>query len=170
MNGSPWITSLGGPLILVPESACPHWNGAPRDWPENEGDYGRACAVDGLIGLIDVGPAHALVLGDDPARTTFHVERNLLIRAVAIDDGTDLDAILERVLPTITWDDELTWDVPGAVVLFDSVHSYAQVTGAGEQHLRIELAPGRHTVQAAYIKTPDEAWLMLIQLTGPEAA
>ncbi len=170
MNGSPWITSLGGPLILVPESACTHWNGAPRQWPEDEGDYGRACAVDGYIGLIEVGPTHALVLGDDPARTTFRSERNLLIRTVAIDDDTDLDEILERIPPTIDWEEQLTWDVPGPVVLFDSVYSYAQVTEAGEEHLRIELAAGRHTVRAAHVTIPDEAWLILIQLDGPEAA
>lgn len=170
MNSSPWITSLGGPLILVPESACPHWNGAPRDWPDSEGDYGRACAVDGYIGLIDVGPAHALVLGDDAARTTFQPEHNLLIRTAAINDDTDLDAILERVLPTIIWEEQLAWEVPGPVVLFDSVYGYAQVTEAGEEHLRIELSAGRHTVRAARITIPDEAWLILIQLTGPEAA
>ncbi len=170
MNGSPWITSLGGPLILIPESACPHWNGAPSDYPESEGDYGRACAVDGYIGLIEVGPAYALVLGDDPARTTFHAERNLLIRTLAIDDDTDLDVLIDRVLPTIDWDEQLTWDVPSPAVLFDSVYSYAQVTEAGEEHLRIELAAGHHTVRAAYIKIPDKAWLILIQLTGPEAA
>jgi hypothetical protein len=170
MNGSPWITSLGGPLILVPESVCQHWNGAPRDWPDSEGDYGRACAVDGYIGLIGVGPHHALVLGDDPARTTFHPGHSLLIRTIAIDDDTDLDAILDRILPTIAWEEQLTWDVPGPVMLFDSVCSYGQVTEAGEDHLRINLAADRHTVRAAHITIPDEAWLILIQLTGPEAA
>lgn len=66
-----WVTSAGGPLILIPESACHHWGGAPRTYPDDEGDYGRACEVDGYVGLIDVGAAQALVLGDMPARTTF---------------------------------------------------------------------------------------------------
>jgi hypothetical protein len=35
-----WVTSLGGPLILVPESACHHWHGASNAFPED--DYGRA--------------------------------------------------------------------------------------------------------------------------------
>ncbi|MBR7836961.1 hypothetical protein KDL01_27030 [Actinospica durhamensis] len=170
MNSSPWITSLGGPLILIPESACEHWIGAPRDWPEDEGDYGRACAVDGFIGLIDVGPARALVLGDDPAPTTFHPERNLLIRAIAIEADTDLDALLDRVLPTIDWDEQLTWDIPGPIMLFDSVYSYTQVIEEGEERVRIELAAGHHTVQAGYIQIPDEAWLILVQFTGPEPA
>jgi hypothetical protein len=62
-----WVTSAGGPLILIPESACHLWGGAPRTYPDEEGDYGRACDVDGYVGLIDVGAAQALVLGDMPA-------------------------------------------------------------------------------------------------------
>jgi hypothetical protein len=54
---STWVHSLAGPLILIPESACQHWNGAPRNYPDDEGDYGRACAVDDFIGLINVGTA-----------------------------------------------------------------------------------------------------------------
>jgi hypothetical protein len=54
---STWVHSLAGPLILIPESACQHWNGAPRNYPDDEGDYGRACAVDDFIGLIKVGTA-----------------------------------------------------------------------------------------------------------------
>ncbi|MER5218295.1 Imm21 family immunity protein [Streptomyces sp. NPDC002838] len=56
---------------------CPHphqLNGDRNDTylgPDDEGDYGRACSVEDLIGIIEVGPAQALVLGNDPAATTF---------------------------------------------------------------------------------------------------
>ncbi|MFJ2721603.1 Imm21 family immunity protein [Streptomyces sp. NPDC087437] len=64
---------IGWALIVVPESARRHWTGPPPNYPEDEGDYGRACSVEELNGIIEVGPAHAhaLVLGDDPAATTF---------------------------------------------------------------------------------------------------
>ncbi|WP_051450206.1 Imm21 family immunity protein [Actinospica robiniae] len=126
--------------------------------------------MDGSIGLIDVGPARALIPGDEPAATTFHPKRNLLIRTIAIEPDTDLDALLDRVLPTVDWDEQLTWDVPGPAMLFESVYSYAQVIDEGEERLRIELAAGNHTVRAGYIQIPHEAWLILVQLTGPEAA
>ena len=90
-----WVTSLGGPLILVPESACPLWGGAPPNYLDEEGDYGRACDVDGYIGLIDVGHTTALVLGDHPARTTFLPDHGILLREIA---GSDDDQVLTEVL------------------------------------------------------------------------
>ena len=103
-----WVTSLGGPLILIPQSACHLWNGAPPDYPDEEGDYGRACAVDDYIGLIDVGHTQALVLGDYPARTTFLPDHGILLRKIA---GNDDDEVLEaalKLLPTITWESRLS--------------------------------------------------------------
>lgn len=84
-----WITSTGGPLILIPESACDQWGGALDDYSDRTGAYGRACAVNDCVGLIDVGPAKALVLGDHPADTTFVPERGSLLRVIASDDDLD---------------------------------------------------------------------------------
>ncbi|MFE3269288.1 Imm21 family immunity protein [Streptomyces sp. NPDC059215] len=75
-----WVTSAGGPLILIPESVCQQWVGAPCTYPDDQGDYGRTCEVDGYVGLIDVGGTQALVLGDTPARTTFPRQHNIMIR------------------------------------------------------------------------------------------
>lgn len=74
-GGLPWVDTLGGPHILVPQSALPYWDGAPMNASEDEGDYGRACSVWSYVGLIDVGPAHALVLGSEPGLTTFLADR-----------------------------------------------------------------------------------------------
>jgi hypothetical protein len=43
----PWVDSTGGPLIVVPESALPHWHGTGDYFTANSdssdwGDYGRA--------------------------------------------------------------------------------------------------------------------------------
>ena len=77
------------------QSVCHHWAGAPRTYPDDEGDYGRACEVDGYVGLIDVGGAQALVLGDMPARTTFLPQHNVLVREIAGDeDDANLCALV----------------------------------------------------------------------------
>ncbi|MEU0946682.1 hypothetical protein ABZ379_28630 [Streptomyces canus] len=34
-----WVTSTGGPLVLIPQSVCHHCAGAPRTYPDDEGDY-----------------------------------------------------------------------------------------------------------------------------------
>ncbi|WP_269856977.1 Imm21 family immunity protein [Streptomyces sp. RPT161] len=157
------MTSMGGPLIVVPESACHLWGGAPRNYPDDEGDYGRACAVEDLIGLIDVGPPKALVLGDDPAAATFLPGHGVIVREIAGDPDVDYEPIVARLLPDVTWDPELSWDVREPVILFDSVHASSEI--ASGEHLRIELSPGRYSVGAAYTEIPGEASLILIRLT-----
>jgi hypothetical protein len=160
-----WIRSLGRPLIVIPESACHHWGGAPPSYPDEEGDYGRACAVDDYIGLIDVGPAIALVLGDMPARTTFLPEAKLFLREIAGSDDFDAAAAVTDLLPSLTWKSALKWDITEPLVLFDSACDYAWVRESDEEHLRIELSPGRYHVQATYLEIPEEAYLVLVRLT-----
>jgi hypothetical protein len=161
-----WVTSLGGPLILIPQSGCPLWGGAPPSYSDEEGDYGRACAVDGYIGLIDVGHTTALVLGDHPARTRFLPDHGILLREIAgVGDDEVLAATLER-LANIGWESQLTWEITEPLILFDSVNDYPYVVlSAGEEHLRIDLPPGRYTAEAAYLQIPDTAYLILVRLT-----
>ena len=161
-----WVTSLGGPLILIPESGCRHWGGAPPIYPDEEGDYGRACAVGDYIGLIDVGPTIALVLGDMPARTTFLPGLNLFLREIAGSDDFDAAAAVADLLPSITWKSTLNWDITEPLILFDSAYDYAWVLESDEERLRIDLPPGRYHVQATYLEIPEEAYLLLVRLTG----
>ncbi len=64
-GGLSWVDTLGGPHILVPQSALPYWDGAPMN--------------------ASVGPAHALVLGSEPGLTTFLADRKALVRWVGAD-------------------------------------------------------------------------------------
>jgi len=160
-----WVTSLGGPLILVPHSACPLWRGAPPNYPEEEDDYGRACAVDGYIGLIDVGHAKALVLGDYPARTTFLPGHRILLREIAGGNDEEIIAAALGALPAIDWQSQLTWEITEPLILFDSAYDYPHVVSAGEEQLRIDLPPGRYSAEAAYLEIPDTAYLILVKLT-----
>jgi hypothetical protein len=50
--GQDWVGSLGGPLMLVPESALLQWGGTPPTYPDDDGDYGRGCAVDGYLARV----------------------------------------------------------------------------------------------------------------------
>lgn len=57
-----WVSSAGGPLLIAPQSALLLWTGTDStDGPlEGWGDYGRACAVDGYIGVVAIGEQQAL--------------------------------------------------------------------------------------------------------------
>ncbi|WP_150242300.1 Imm21 family immunity protein [Nocardiopsis quinghaiensis] len=54
-----WVSSFGGPLLLVPSSALAAWGGCTDEGmifgdPDTPDDYDRACAVDGLTGVVPV--------------------------------------------------------------------------------------------------------------------
>ncbi|MER7211996.1 Imm21 family immunity protein [Streptosporangium sp. NPDC000239] len=161
-----WVTTLGGPHIVIPESVCRYWNGVPEDYPnddDDEGDYGRAGEVDGYIGLIDVGPDKALVLGDYPAGTTFLPGHNIFVRWIAADSDADILQAATNMVGSAQWEEELVWDIREPVILFDSVHGYDYIRS--EEHLRVDLPPGRYTVRAAYAQT-EAADMVIVQLYG----
>jgi hypothetical protein len=161
-----WVETAGGPLIAVPKSELDHWAGADdNDGPvETWGDYGRACAVEGYIGLVTVGTQQALVLGDEPAMTTYLATERLFLRWAAADSEADLVAAAKRALAgPPDWDDDedLIWEVREAVVLFDSAFPGAE--SGPDDLLMIDLAPGLYRVRATYQKDEDN-WMILVQL------
>ncbi|MEF3405083.1 Imm21 family immunity protein [Agromyces sp. CCNWLW203] len=162
-----WVTTGGGPLIAVAESALDAWNGAgdeddEDDFGEHADDYGRACAMEGYAGVIDVGGTPALVLGDDPAPTTFLPRHSLFVRKLAADSGEAVVGALERAMETASWERATAWDVPGPVVLFDS--AFAAEDLSSTTSLRIDLVPGRYLVESAYVEPDDDTWLVLVRL------
>ncbi|MEO3826159.1 Imm21 family immunity protein [Actinomadura sp. B10D3] len=159
-----WVESAGGPLLAAPVSRLARWEGVTDDdGPvETWGDYGRACAVDGHIGLVNIDAGQALVLGGEPATTTYLPGERLFLRWVATNSEDELVAAAKRALPSITWDEELVWDVDGPIVLFDS--AWPGATPEPGNHLAIDLAPGRYRVRASS-RQDDRNWMILVQLT-----
>ncbi|WP_184616825.1 Imm21 family immunity protein [Sphaerisporangium krabiense] len=161
-----WVRSAGGPLIAVPESELNNWAGVDdNDGPvETWGDYGRACAVEGYIGLVVVGAQRALVLGDEPAMTTFLATERLFVRWAGADSETELIAAARRTLAgEPDWDDDedLIWEARESVVLFDSAIPGAE--SEPDDRLVIDLDPGRYRVRATYTKDEDN-WMILVHL------
>ncbi|GIH99584.1 Imm21 family immunity protein [Planobispora takensis] len=159
----PWVESGGGPLIAVPGSELDTWAGADdNDGPvETRGDYGRACAVEGFIGLVAVGAQQALVLGDEPAMTTYLAAERLFVRWLAADFEAELITAARRALAEQPdWDDDedLIWRVREAVVLFDSVIPGAELEP--DDRLVIDLDPGEYRVRATY--TEDKGNCMVL--------
>ncbi|MDI1466105.1 Imm21 family immunity protein [Catellatospora sp. KI3] len=161
-----WITSAGGPLLVAPQSALASWAGViDTDRPvETWGDYGRACAVDGYTGLIAIGDQEGLVLGDEPAMTTYLAEDRLFVRWAAAYDEDELVVAAGRLVQEdVNWDvsEELVWDVEGPVVLFDSAEPGADPEPGN--HLVIDLEPGQYRVRATY-RAEGHNQMILVQL------
>jgi hypothetical protein len=155
-----WVESGGGPLIVIPEVVLSFWAGADSD--DMSTDYDRACDVDGYIGLVPVGDTRALVLGDEPASTTYLPEHDTFVRWCAADSEGELLARVPAALDSAVWEPEVAWDVPGPVVLFDA--AWPGKASERTDHLRVALAPGRYAVRAAYVEPGPETWLGLVQL------
>lgn len=155
-----WVESGGGPLIAVPETVLPFWAGADGD--ETASDYDRACGVDGYVGLLPVGDSAALVFGDEPASTSYLPEHETFVRWCAADSEEDLLAGVPAALASAAWEDEVRWDVPGTVVLFDAAWPGHDCTQA--DHLKVALPPGSYAVRAAQVRPGPETWLGLVQL------
>ncbi|MEU6461134.1 immunity 21 family protein [Streptomyces sp. NPDC046976] len=156
-----WVESGGGPLIAVPEVVLPFWSGA--DSEELDTDYDRACEVSGYAGLLPVGDSAALVLGDEPAATSYLPEHTAFVRWSAADSERDLLAGVPAALETAVWEQELRWQVPGPVVLFDSAWPGGEADR--QEHLRVPLTAGSYAVRAAYAQPGAETWVGLVQLS-----
>ncbi|WP_406836342.1 immunity 21 family protein [Streptomyces sp. AHU1] len=155
-----WVESGGGPLIAIPETVLPFWAGADGD--DMSCDYDRACDVEGFIGLLPVGDTRALVLGDDPASTTYLPEHGAFVRWCAADSEDELLAVVPAALAQAAWEPEVEWTVPGPVVLFDA--AWPGTASENTDHLRVVLEPGRYGVRAARVEPGPETWVGLVQL------
>ncbi|TQS18334.1 Imm21 family immunity protein, partial [Microbispora sp. KK1-11] len=125
-------------------------------------------ATRSYMGLIDVGPAQALVLGDTPALTTFLAERKALVRWVGADSEEGIVHAAMEVMDaeSAPEDEALTWTIEEPLILFDSVLGHQDIPSW--EHLRVDLTPGRYTVRAAYVEHP-RAHLILVRF-GPSTS
>jgi hypothetical protein len=112
-----WITTNGGPMVLVPRSALSAWRGdrgtsGPK--VEDFTDYGRACQVEGFLGLIECDGRHVPVIGDEPAETTwlpYHFSSGIIAKWTYAPSRESASAALAR-LALAEVIDGLTWRGP----------------------------------------------------------
>ncbi|WP_079173985.1 Imm21 family immunity protein [Streptomyces mirabilis] len=64
-------------------------------------------------------------------------------------------------LASVVWEETVTWDVPGPVVLLDSACPGGEVHE--DERLRVERAAGRYRVQAAEVTPGPRTTLCLVQ-------
>ncbi|MFB4273414.1 Imm21 family immunity protein [Nonomuraea sp. GTA35] len=155
-----WVESAGGPLAVISEAAL-------KDWSGFEGDYERACDVE-FVGVIPVGQSNAaLILGDEPAGTTYVPVFQAFVQWLWGEPGADVLVSLERGLPDATWEAGPIFDVAGQLVIFDAAQPGSQVVidnadrssleptiyQRTENALRVELSPNSYRVESADISS-----------------
>jgi hypothetical protein len=173
---------MGGPLIVIPVSALAAWRGCAETGiiagDATDPDYDRACAVDGLAGVIAVGEngAQALVLADEPATSCYLPEHRAFLRWLAADSEVGLRAAARTVLtdPAIQWEDCGTWVSDGPAMLIDSAESGAELDveypgGGMPAQAPVPLPAGRWRVRATHTWADKANWVGLVQILPVEA-
>ena len=161
-----WVFSAGGPLILIPAELATHWRGV-EEWspPENGGDltgefpsdYARACGIDDYLGMLEVGPGRALILGDEPMQTAFLPSHDggIIVRWMYSEDEDSLWRAVGAV-PESAW--EITPHrvevAQEGILVFDSAYPGDALPaslddGAAAPWIRIELSSGTYLVDMA---------------------
>ncbi|WEH43434.1 Imm21 family immunity protein [Streptomyces sp. AM 2-1-1] len=176
-TGLVWVRSMGGPLIVVPESSVGAWGGCTEDGSvlgdaDGRDDYDRACEVEDLAGVIAVGTgtATALVLADEPAKTCFLPETLLFVRWLAADSEAEVFTAAAAVLadPDTAWEDSGLWVTDGPAVLMDSAEAGADPGvnyphGGHSDQAPVQLPAGQWKVRAVH-RSGDFPWVGLVQL------
>ncbi|WP_346537632.1 Imm21 family immunity protein [Micromonospora sp. DPT] len=161
-----WVESGGGPLIVVPASALTRWRGAPVDFDPGDldtwGDYGRACQIDGYAGSLNAGDDQAIVLGDEPASTTYLPDQRLFVRWIYADSEADVIRLIPRAVEKAEWEEAGSWTTSGPARLFDSTLAGDELEH--EHHLTVDVAPGTYLIRTAYVEPEDGTALVLVQL------
>lgn len=172
-----WISSLGGPLILMDQSASANWGGdRKKDTSFSQvglkTDYDRVCEVVDYVERIAVDGNQALVLGDLPSDTTWirtNSKELVLVRWIWAEHE-------DHVLNTLTdFQDDQPWVDTGIVIffasgeliLFDSVYAGNEMT----DFLKIRTESGNFRVSTLSYQPTEQLNLFMIrlkQLTGTQ--
>jgi hypothetical protein len=175
-----WVESKGGPLVVLEKELMNAWSGLRPSRPNcdltndlttsAESDYSRACAIDDYVGIISIRGGHALVLGDEPLRTTWwpplETTPGLLVRWwSAVNES--------RVIELMQRSSEASFEprsLPFTVNSREMILSDAALTGnrLQDQGLTFELMPAVYSVETAFYR-PDEKTSLWLHRLSPKA-
>lgn len=86
----------------------------------------------------------------------------MFVQWCAAESEEELLGNVDPTLADAAWGPEQFRDVPGPAFLFESAWPGDELEP--ENHLRVELEPGRYSVRAAYVEPNPHTSLMLVQL------
>ncbi|WP_414640814.1 Imm21 family immunity protein [Archangium sp.] len=138
-----WISSAGGPLVLIPKSLQPRWQGTCGV----PSDYEVACGVEGYAGVIEKEGSHVLVLGDEPLQTAVSRlnGRPCLVRWVYAPSPGVAESSMTAMAPLL-----LRGPMESVAIRVGSSPLVLMDAGAHGEHpvdtLEMELEPGSYVV------------------------
>jgi hypothetical protein len=162
-----WVTSAGGPLLLLEESLLPYWNGIDTS------DYERACSIRDYLGLLSVGQGQALVLGEEPMPTAWrpfiNEQGGMIIRWQWANDDNDVIESINKLQQPIWENTGIILSVSSdPLMLFDAAcpgqDADCNKTGC---KLSINLTQGKYSIETAHYR-PDENTALILHRLMPK--
>lgn len=159
-----WIESGGGPLVVVPQTHLGRWGGVDCRSTDDTSDYDRACEVSDDVAVIRVADTEALVLGDEPFRTTWlpNEKGGFLVRWVYADKEESISEFLSAPsLEEALSASGVSFTTPGMCVLFDSAEPGDDIRG---DSMTLALKPGTYAIKSAIVNPSAEVRFVIHQL------
>jgi hypothetical protein len=156
---SSWERAVAPSLLPTPPAATARTYGL-----NPPADADDASTDDGYVGLVEIDQRQALVLGDEPAMTTYLPSELLFLRwAPAYEEDDLVSAERRAVRDGVEWDadEDVRWMVAGPVVMFDS--AWPEAALEPDNHLVVDLRPRPYRVRATY-RAEGDTWMILVQL------
>jgi hypothetical protein len=158
-----WITSAGGPFLLVDEENLLTWGGVIDPIPPHgldlyspsgvPTDYDRACNVDGPIGSITVGDAPALVFGEEALCATWlgsaGDDEGKIVRYSFADSEKEVLQSISTMPETAFTQRQLFSVSRSHLFLFDSAIAGGNIEKFPSDYIAIELPCGTYDVATA---------------------
>lgn len=145
-----WISSAGGPLVVLQQSTLSSWGGALG------GDYDRAGAIRGYIGIIKQGELDAIVLWGEPLETAYYAgaKGQFLVRwSYGPDDTAVLNSLDRMHAAAMSVSEDLVVEV------VDDRQFIIDAAAPGydaEEQVPLSLTPGRYVIASGIYRPSPE--------------
>jgi hypothetical protein len=156
----------GGPHILLPDYLRRDWRGVGAIPLDAASDYGRACAVPGDFGLIQVGAGQALVLAQSPPMVAWSANSPAGVQDVFVLKSWqqfDLDGLLDEALSRAVFRDTGSrWVIPkpGAALYYAGDDPAKPLVG----RIDIPLQAGTHKILSSIYADTTRGEVVVIRL------
>ena len=154
-NFSTWLSSSGGPLIVMDESRAKLWTGIDSQ----PSDYDLACQTNDYAEKLTVHDSQVMILGDEPLQTAIATadDLQLIVRWKWAESETDVKAEVEKIdFGLVLYIENLVvqW-ADRTLVMFDAADTYEADTC-----LTVQIQSRRSEVLTfIYDPTPDTSLL-----------
>lgn len=143
-----WISSDGGPLIVIEENYLPIWRGASDSLDGGLADYERVGEITDWLGFINVGAGTVLVLsGDDTATTwleSFTGSQSMLLRWIYANTEDEIINTAQSLFEKVKAEtNSVSWAIKCDLVLLAACEA-----GEDEMYprLRIKIPSGNYKI------------------------